>query len=63
MTVVQEPENPQNKCLGICYDGTDMAYDFAPVLGVDIVTVTSKSNPTISHSIELTIKKLQLAEE
>ncbi len=35
MTVVADPENPENKCLQIKYTGPD-AYDYAPVFGVDI---------------------------
>lgn len=35
MTVVTDPEDPNNKCLQIKYTGPD-AYDFAPVFSVDI---------------------------
>ncbi len=36
MTVVQDPENPENKCLQVKFDGTGASYDFAPVFGVDL---------------------------
>ncbi len=35
MTVVQDPENPENKCLEIRMDGPDKAFDFAPIFSVD----------------------------
>lgn len=36
MEVVQDPENPNNKVLKINYNGTDQAYDFAPVLNMKL---------------------------
>lgn len=35
MTVVQDPEDPTNKCLEIKMDGPEKAFDFAPVFSVD----------------------------
>ncbi len=35
MTVVQDPENPDNKCLEIKMDGPEKAFDFAPIFSVD----------------------------
>lgn len=35
MTVITDPENPDNKCLEIKMDGPDKAFDFAPVFSVD----------------------------
>ncbi len=35
MTVVQDPEDPTNKCLEIKMDGPDKAFDFAPIFSVD----------------------------
>ncbi len=40
MTVVTDPENPNNKCLEVKLDGTDAAYDFAPVFNVDVSKLT-----------------------
>ena len=39
MTVVTDPEDPKNKCLEIKLDGTDAAYDFAPIFSVDLSSV------------------------
>lgn len=36
ITVVQDPENPDNKCLEVKYDGSSSSYDLAPALSVDI---------------------------
>ncbi len=36
ITVVQDPENPENKCLEVKFDGSAASYDFAPVFTVDI---------------------------
>lgn len=35
MTVVQDPEDPTNKCLEIKMDGPEKAFDFAPIFSVD----------------------------
>nr|MBP3598612.1 Ig-like domain-containing protein [Eubacterium sp.] len=43
MTVVADPENPDNKCLEIKYDGTDTAYDFAPVFNVDLAPLSDST--------------------
>ena len=36
MTVVKDPENASNKCLEIKYDGSEQAFDYAPVFSVDL---------------------------
>ena len=36
MTVVQDPEDPKNKCLKIEYNGDTQAYDYAPVFALDL---------------------------
>lgn len=36
MTVVQDPENPTNKCLKVTYDGADQSFDFAPAFQADL---------------------------
>lgn len=36
MTVVQDPEDPTNKCLKVTYDGTDQSFDFAPAFQADL---------------------------
>lgn len=36
MTVVQDPENPANKCLKITYNGDTQAYDYAPIFNVTL---------------------------
>ena len=36
MTVVQDPENKNNKVLKIDYTGTEQAYDFAPVFNITL---------------------------
>ncbi|MCM1246675.1 MAG: hypothetical protein NC293_13635, partial [Roseburia sp.] len=36
MTVVQDPENAENKCLKVVLNGPDAAFDFAPVFNVDL---------------------------
>lgn len=43
MTVVADPEDPNNKCLEIKYNGTDTAYDFAPVFNVDLATLSDST--------------------
>ena len=40
MTVVQDPENPDNKVLRIRYTGNTQAYDFAPVFSLNLKTKT-----------------------
>lgn len=42
MTVVADPEDPNNKVLEIKYDGTDQAFDFCPVLSVDLEKLKDK---------------------
>ncbi len=52
MTVVADPENPNNKCLEVKYDGTDTAYDFAPVIPVDLAKKTdSTGNSTAGKTL------------
>ena len=36
MTVVQDPEDPTNKCLKVTYDGADQSFDFAPAFQADL---------------------------
>lgn len=36
MTVVKDPENPNNKVLKVDYTGTDQAYDYAPVFNLTL---------------------------
>lgn len=36
MTVVQDPENPNNKCLKIEYNGDTQAYDYAPIFNLTL---------------------------
>ncbi len=48
MTVVQDPENPENKCLQIQFNGADNSYDFAPVLGVDLTKPDLKDSNGVS---------------
>lgn len=36
MTVVQDPENPNNKCLKIDYNGDTQAYDYAPIFNLSL---------------------------
>lgn len=52
MTVVQDPENPANKCLKVSYNGTQQAYDYAPVFSFDISQlVDSKGVPTAGKKL------------
>ena len=36
MTVVQDPENPNNKCLRVEYNGDAQAYDYAPIFNLSL---------------------------
>lgn len=36
MTVVQDPENPNNKCLKVEYNGDTQAYDYAPIFNLSL---------------------------
>lgn len=36
MTVVKDPENPDNKCLKIEYNGDTQAYDYAPIFNLKL---------------------------
>ena len=36
MTVVQDPEDPKNKCLKIEYNGDTQAYDYAPIFNLNM---------------------------
>lgn len=52
MTVVQDPENPANKCLKVTFNGSQQAYDYAPVFGFDISTlVNSKGVPATGKKL------------
>lgn len=53
MTVVQDPENPENKCLKVDMNGTEAAYDFAPVFNVDLSKLKdSDGNPTAGRTLK-----------
>lgn len=65
MTVVQDPEDPSNKVLKIEYNGTDQAYDFAPIFSLalpggsrlgDYVAVRMKSR-MVCNTAECNYKK------
>ena len=52
MTVVQDPENPDNKCLKLTFDGPDTAFDYAPVFSVDISKLkNSKGEPAAGKKL------------
>lgn len=53
MTVVQDPENPENKCLKVEMNGTEAAYDFAPVFNVDLSKLKdSDGNSTAGKTLK-----------
>lgn len=52
MTVVQDPENPDNKCLKLTFDGPETAFDYAPVFSVDISKLkNSKGEPAAGKTL------------
>lgn len=52
MTVVQDPENPANKCLKLTFDGPDTAFDYAPVFSVDLSKLkNSKGEPAAGKKL------------
>ncbi len=53
MTVVQDPENAENKCLKVEMNGPDAAFDFAPVFNVDLSKLKdSDGNSTAGRTLK-----------
>ncbi|MCM1246247.1 MAG: Ig-like domain-containing protein, partial [Roseburia sp.] len=48
MTVVQDPENAENKCLQIQFNGNDNSYDLAPIFDVDLTKPELKDSNGVS---------------
>ena len=47
MTVVTDPEDPNNKVLEVKFDGPEEAYDFAPVFNVDLAKLKDTAGKTL----------------
>ena len=47
MTVVADPEDPNNKVLEVKFDGPEEAYDFAPVFNVDLAKLKDTAGKTL----------------
>ena len=47
MKVVQDPEDASNKCLEVDLNGTEAAYDFAPIFNIDLSKLKDTTGKTM----------------